>query len=378
MRVTLFSIFTLVSITVFGQSKWEYGLNLNFNTSFVKPISSDTLTNKAGFGAGLMLERKFKKFNLQYNQSYTQTRYFNDFANYTAVSNAVDASLLVLHPLDASRQTFIQYGVVTTLNFLFDERYISGFKFPLRNTQIESNPFDYGLQVGFGLDLNPGTRLTINYMDFFGGKQSSSGVQGQIDFLQFGVQIRFNELLNSDRISQKNNDLEASFLRAEQQVADLSAEGDGILVFVIGTSETSKVSLFNPKTPAEKEIMRAEKINNIWNSINSNYNFGSFVVTTDSLLNTNTENITVLTADGQSQYNTAGKKVYYAKIDELFLSESGLVKWGVFVFDADMNRLVDPFPYFTPYRQLDQKFETADMMIKTFNLRLKQFGKTED
>ena len=81
MRVTLFSIFTLVSITVFGQSKWEYGLNLNFNTSFVKPISSDTLTNKAGFGAGLMLERKFKKFNLQYNQSYTQTRYFNDFAN---------------------------------------------------------------------------------------------------------------------------------------------------------------------------------------------------------------------------------------------------------------------------------------------------------
>lgn len=258
MRVRLSVIFILLSTVVFGQSKWEYGLNLNFNTSFIKPVSSDTLTNKAGFGAGLMLERKFKKFSLQYNQAYTQTRFFDDFSNYTGISNAIDASLLVLHPLDAGRQTFLNYGIITTFNFQYEEQYLSGFKQPVRNTQIQNNPFDYGIQLGVGLDLNPGARLTINYMDFFGGKQTSSGVEGQIDYLQFGIQVRFNELLNSDRIKNKNEDLVNAATIANNQVQDLGKEGNGLLVFVIGTAESKKTSLFNNKSPKTKDALRIE------------------------------------------------------------------------------------------------------------------------
>ncbi len=378
MRVRLSVIFILLSTVVFGQSKWEYGLNLNFNTSFIKPVSSDTLTNKAGFGAGLMLERKFKKFSLQYNQAYTQTRFFDDFSNYTGISNAIDASLLVLHPLDAGRQTFLNYGIITTFNFQYEEQYLSGFKQPVRNTQIQNNPFDYGIQLGVGLDLNPGARLTINYMDFFGGKQTSSGVEGQIDYLQFGIQVRFNELLNSDRIKNKNEDLVNAATIANNQVQDLGKEGNGLLVFVIGTAESKKTSLFNNKSPETKDALRIEKLNNIWNAISTNYNYGSYVITTDSLLTADSDNIRILTAEGTETFNTSEHEVYYAKIDELFLSENGQVKWGIFVFDSDMNQLKDPFPYFTPYRQLDQKFETYGTMIQTFNTRLKQFGIVPD
>ena len=83
-----------------SQTKWEYGINLNFNSSFVKPVSSDTFTNKPGFGAGLMVERKFKTLTLQFSPSYSQTRYFHDFDNYTSISNALDMSLLALRPID--------------------------------------------------------------------------------------------------------------------------------------------------------------------------------------------------------------------------------------------------------------------------------------
>lgn len=378
MRAQLSVLFILFSTLVFGQSKWEYGLNFNFNTSFIKPISSDTLTNKAGFGAGLMLERKFEKFSLQFNQAYTQTRFFDDFSNYTGISNAIDASLLVLHPLDAGRQTFLNYGIITTFNFQYDERYLSVFKQPIRNTQIQDNPFDYGIQLGVGLDLNPGTRLTINYMDFLSGKQTSSGVEGQIDYLQFGIQVRFNELLNSERIKNKNKDLVDAATIANKQVQALGTDGNGLLVFVIGTNDSKKASLFNNKSTQEKDALRIEKLNNIWNAIHTNYNFGSFVVTTDSLLSTESDNIRILTDDGTETFNTSEYEVYYAKIDELFLSENGQVKWGIFVFDSEMNRLNDPFPYFTPYRQLDQKFETSGTMIQSFNLRLKQYGMLPD
>lgn len=379
MRIFLSSLFLLLSLTVLGQSKWEYGLNLNFNTSFVKGVSSDTFTNKAGFGAGLMLERKFNKFSLQFNPSYTQTRYNHDFANFTSISNAFDASLLAVHPIDASGQTVVNYGVITTYNLLYDEHYLSGLNPDIRNTDILANPFNMGIQFGVGLDLNPGARLTVNYMDFLNGKQHPGKIVGQIDYLQFGIQIRFNELLNSKSVNNKYDAAQAQIERANQNVEDLKHGGNGLLVFVIRTAETKKVGLFDSKSPEERDSLRKVRLFNIKEAIRTNYQFGSYVITTDSLLEPRSETLMILTEDSVEKFNTASKNtLYYAKIDELFLEHNGQVKWGIFVFDSGMNLLEEPFPYFTPYRQFDQIFETSETMIQSFNLRLKQYSVTAD
>ncbi len=361
-----------------SQTKWEYGINLNFNSSFVKPVSSDTFTNKPGFGAGLMVERKFKTLTLQFSPSYSQTRYFHDFDNYTSISNALDMSLLALQPIDKNKQTFLSYGVVTSYNFMYKEPYLSTQKMPIRNTLIQSKPFDVGLQLGFGLDLNQGARLTLNYMDFFNGKQRSGSISGQIDYLQLGVQIRFVDLLNSDRTNNKYKAEQARIELANQQVKDLAKDGEGVLVFVLNSSEFQKADVLNSRTPEQIAADKITRLNNIYNAITQHYTFGSYVVTTDSLYETRSETFMVLSPDGYEHYDPAGKKRYYARIDEMFLENNGQLKWGIFIFDDQMNLLKEPFPYFTPYRQLDREFSEVGSMIKAFNQRLVEYSVVSD
>lgn len=372
-------VYVFLSLILFsvaqGQTKWEYGINLNFNSAFIKPISSDTFTNKPGFGAGLMIERQFQTLTLQFSPSFSQTSYNHDFDNYSSISNALDMSLLVLQPLDKNKQTFLSYGFVTSYNFIYEERYLSTQKAPIRNTLIKTNPFDFGLQLGIGLDLNPGARLTINYMDFINGKQRSGSITGQIDYLQFGVQIRFVDLINSDQTNSKHLAEQARINAANQQVKDLAKDGNGLMVFVIGTTEFKKADVLNSKSPEQIENERQLKLKNIYKAINQHYTYGSYVITTDSLLQLNTSTINVLTLDGTKQITTI-ENIYYAKIDEMFLETNSQLKWGIFVFDDQMNRLQEPFPYYTPYRQFDKDFSEVETMIKTFNQSLLQYGST--
>lgn len=375
--VTTFLCFMLF-FTTQAQTKWEYGINLNFNSSFVKPVSSDTFTNKPGFGAGLMVERRFNTLTLQFSPAYSQTRYFHDFENYTSISNALDISLLALQPLDKNKQTFLTYGFVSSYNFIYEERYLNTQKLPIRNKLIQANPFDFGLQLGVGLDLNPGARLTINYMDFFNGKQRSGSISGQIDYLQLGVQIRFIDLINSDRTNSKHKAEQERISLANQQVKDLAKDGEGLLVFVVGTTEFQKPDAINSKTPEQIENERLAKLDNIYNAIAKNYTYGSYVITTDSLFDIRAETLMILNNDGTEKFDPVGYKRYYAKIDEMFLENNSQLKWGIFVFDEYMNRLQEPFPYFTPYRQFDKDFSEIESMIKVFNQRLVEYSTVID
>lgn len=372
MRIAFVVTAIIVSGLAQAQSKWEYGINVHFNSSFVKPVSSDTFTNKPGFGGGLMLERKFNSFSLQLNPSYSQTRYEHDFQNFTSISNALDISLLALQPMDSKRQTFFSYGFISSYNFIYEERHLSTQKQPIKNTLIQKRPWDFGYQLGVGLDLNPGARLTIHYMDFLNGKQHAGRITGQIDYLQLGIQVRFLELLSSERVTAKYEAEQQALATATQQVADLSNSGDGVLVFVIGTTESQKT--FDTRTTEQKEFLRTQKLLNIQQAIRAHYTFGDYVITTDSLLAEGS----ILVGDSTESFDASQKTIYYAKIDQMFLDINGQQKQGIFVFDKDMNRLAHPFPYFTPYRQLDQQFSEVDAMIKSFNQSLNNFTTTAD
>jgi hypothetical protein len=374
MRVILLSFSLLLSITAFGQNKWEYGINVNFNSAFVKPVSADTFTNKPGFGAGLMLERKFKSFDLQLNPAFSQTSYLHEFDNFTSISNAMDVSLLGIIPIDKSKQTFINFGPIASYNFTYEERYLNTQKMPIKNTLIESKPLDIGVQFGVALDLNQGTRLNVLYTDFFNGKQTSGAITGQIDYLQIGVQVRFVDLLSSERTNSKHTAEQLAINTANQQVKDLGKDGNGLLIFVVGTSETQKSSLFNSKSPELKDSLRKAKLQNIKNAIRSEYKFGRYVITTDSLFDIRAETLMVLTADSTEKFLPLNFKKYYALIDELFLESNGQLKSGIFIYDEQMNQLKHPFPFFTPYRELDQNFSEVGSMIMTFNQSLEQYG----
>jgi hypothetical protein len=375
MRLTFTVCIIFLSLFAVGQQKWETGINLNFNTSFIKPVASDTFTNKAGFGGGLMLERKFNAFALQLNVNYTQSRFSNDFANYTGISNAYDASLLATHPIDKRKQTVINYGFVTSYNWLYTERNLDGSMATIQNTLIVDQPLNYGLQLGLGLDLNPGTRLTINYLDFFNGKQKSGSISGQIDYLQFGLQLRINELLASKKTNNKYESQQKDLQTATQQVNDLRKGGNGFLVFILSTTEPESVGLFDPKSKDQRDSLKHARLVALNAAIEKHYSFGDYIVTTDTGYKIELGVIKPFANTQSEQFKIpSSKKTYYARIDELFLKNNGQLKWGIFVFDAEMNRLKAPFPFFTPYRQLDKTFEVGEYMIKAFNLSLNQYG----
>ncbi|MFT5480697.1 MAG: hypothetical protein ACI9NN_001665, partial [Bacteroidia bacterium] len=109
MRVWICLILSLCTIqAVLAQhlSAWEYGINGNVNVSFIKPISSDTLTNKIGGGGGVFLERKFGRFSLQTSPTFSNVRYIQDFTNSIYVYNGIDWAVDVIVPIDAAKQTF--------------------------------------------------------------------------------------------------------------------------------------------------------------------------------------------------------------------------------------------------------------------------------
>ncbi|MFT5513757.1 MAG: hypothetical protein ACI8SE_002166 [Bacteroidia bacterium] len=376
MRVTILSLCLLFSISSFGQRKWEYALNLNYNSAFVKPIAADTFTNKPGVGFGIMVERNFGGFALQLNPSINQTSYLHDFDNYTSISNAFDVSLLAVKPIDKNKQTFVNLGLIYSYNLSYEERHHAKLTKPLRNTFIRSQPVDYAVQLGLSIDLNPGARLNINYLDFVGGKQSAGAITGQIDYLQVGVQVRFNELLNSDRIHNKYKAEQANIALAKDQVANLSKQGGkelGLLVFVIGTTESKKVGIFESKSPEKRDSLRKVKLSHIRTAIKDHYKFGNFVITTDSLFDNKSDTLKVLNDSIVNSFDLSGHKVYYAFMDNLFLDMNTQLKWGIFMYDDQMKRLKDPFPHFIPYGQLDKDFSEIESLIIYFNQRLEMF-----
>lgn len=357
------------------QKKWEYGIHPQFIDGLIKPVSSDTFTNKASFGLGLLLERRFNSFDVQFMPAFVQTRYSNDVLNHIGTTNALDLNLAMVHSIDKGKQAHIYYGPVIGFTLQHIEQDLSGktLRTGINNRFVTSNPVDYGFQLGLGLDLNAGTRLTVGYTDFFRGKQESGAITGRIDYLQIGIQLRFRELTSSQRLSKKHLAQEAQIKRGTDQATLLKKGNNGVLVFVL---PPIKKDYAGPETPAKDSMSKLRQQENrklLASAIQRYYTHGEYVITTDSLMSSTQGNIPAY--NSKEVYNLDDSKtLFYARIDELFINANGNLKWGIFVFDSEMNILQEPFPYFTNYRNLDKQFEAATNMINEFNAALRQLA----
>ncbi len=350
--------------------KWEYGLHLHVDNSIVKPIAADTFTNKTGAGFGLLLERKFNRFGLQASPNLTWTRYADDFENRNASCFSGDFSVKLSLPLDKAQQTFFEFG--PTIGYTLDYYELN----PLDGTRYKENhnrlitglPIDYGVQLGVGLDLNPGTRLTLSYIDYLNGSQKPTRINGRIDYVQFGLQLRINELSNSVAVKERVSEDLAAIDSAKTHAHRLSKTGDGTMVFIIGTDKKTYYD-FNQDNEDFEQTLRG-----VVESIYNNYTHGYFVVTLDTMIDgPNDQSFQVFGKDGTLRtYERGNSMHYFGKIDELFLSQSGNIKWGLFIFDYNMNILEAPFPFYTTYPELDTRFRSTGYMIRSFSERVKR------
>ena len=388
MKKFLFLLLSIYSINCYGQGqdssnrKWEYGIDVRFVSGIVKPISADTFTNKPGFGAGLFLERSFNSWALRFSPEFTQIRYGNDFENRNFITNSLDASLLISQALDSGRQAFIEYGPVFGYALQHFERNLDGsdVKSGFQNQLIRDEPFEIGLRLGIGMNLNPGVRLTTSYTDFFNGKQRPGSITGRIDYLQVGVQIRMRELLNSERLNEKIEAQLNLIETAHNAVKSLEKGSDGVLVFVLNTDRDPLISKSKIKDSIDQVLFKKNQ-EALIQAIERRYNFGPYVITYDSVIehrSSNSAGFHTVTSEGSSVFDPDEKTLFYARIDELFIEENGNLKWGIFVFDEFMELLPEPFPYFTPYQNLDQDFSSTESMISSFNVSLKQLMSTAE
>lgn len=379
MRILYILICFLVSNAAFAQSKWEYGVHFQFNNSLVKPVAADTFNARPGYGAGFLLEYKFKSLSLQFLPSFTHISYENGISNRIHVTDAADVAWNAVLPIDKNKQTFLILGALSSYTFGYTERNFLGQSLNPLNTTLDNNRFEMGVHLGLGLDLNPGARLTASYMDYLSGKQHSSRITHRIDYFQIGLQVRVNELSSSDRVQDKHNKEKQEIRTAKKQIEQLHQEGNGILVFVINKKAIQTVNYLKNQSKEEMKAAQDTNLMRLEKAIRQFYTFGDFVITTDSAFNPQSRNITTMVGEERIQYKIpSDKTIFYARIDELFLEENNNLKWGIFVFDEYMQMLKKPFPMYIPYRDNDKEFAYTDSMIQEFNTSLKTFYQSRD
>ena len=371
-------ILSLFGFAVGQNEKWDYGIQLHYNGGLIKPVAADTFNNKAGFGAGLFYERKFKHFGLQFTPNFVQTRYEHDTRNTTAITNSADIGLNALIPFDNTKQAHAIVGFVSSFTFLHSERFLTGGEIdrPV-NQAIVNYPFDMGFRLGIGLDMSPGNRLSISYNDFLRGGQSSRFITGKIDYLQVGWQLRINEQQSNQDAIKKNEDQKASKNNAVRMANDVKEGNDGHMIFVLRTQEGSYYQLFKPLDEKKEAELKDEYMQNMISAIQQKYDHGSFVITTDTAYenwNGNFDSeLEILKSSSETEYVRINlDKSLVARIDQLFLDASSGPKWGVFVFDLNGNPMKEPFPFYTPYFELDTDFSSISGMIGNFNSRIAQ------
>lgn len=371
MNRILIALLLFFPLTIFGQNKptisWDYGLNANFNVAFIKPAVSDSFTNKSGFGAGLMLEAQRDQFALQIAPNFYNTSYISDRNLAVTTMAGIDLSLDLLYTPDEQKSIYFVGGVTGGFNLSHIEKKLDGSKSNgLSVTSVSgARKFDPALKLGFSLPLTEGWRFHAHYYDFLNGTQKAGKLQGRIDYLQFGVQIRFNEFMNGELVANKEKALIEAVEMAQFHRNQLTSMAS--IVFVLPNT---------PSTP-NKEKEAAEKRNEQIQGIYRQYKAGNFVVIGADQLDA------CLKRSSLGAYDTSGAisktiiagEFYVARIGEHFIAGNSNLSWGIVVYNRDMQMLNAPFPYFIPYRNVDKTFnnqESFDRMISELSRSIVQ------
>ncbi|MCB0734957.1 MAG: PorT family protein [Flavobacteriales bacterium] len=355
-RKSLVMLLLLLSTSqVIGQ-QWDYGLNANFNVSFIKPSVSDSLTNKSGFGGGIFLEYAKKNMALQLAPAYAYTSYINDNSLATTTIQSLDASLDFLYSPGTDRSIYFLAGITPGYTFSHIQKSLDGTKTSGTSSMSVSltDQFDFAYKFGLSLPLNEGIRFNANYYEFQNGKQHNGRIDGRADYFQFGVQIRFKELSNSQPVTERIKSDSIALAVADYHLKQFQSKAP--IIFVLPALSNYSIRYFtNAQNDSVREIRRQE----IASLIDQRFADRPHRIIHSHELNQ------VMHQPNPFEEQTY-TNWYYAQIGEFFLSDNENLKWGIFLSDKYMDRLKEPFEYYIPYRNIDTQFgntSSVDQML---------------
>ena len=228
---------------------WEYGINANFNVALIKPSVSDTFTNKAGFGGGLFVEMSKGKYALQLAPSFSKTSFIHDDNLTTTHMNSLDVSADLIFTPEVESSVYFTLGATPCFNFSYVAKSLDGTKATGASSQHLTglNEFEVAAKFGASLELNDGIRFHSNYYEFFNGSLKKGKIKGRADYIQFGIQIRFNEYLNGEK-SEANRLREAQEIKVAQEHINALNAG-ATMLFVLP-----------PKSPGKRTDVQIKQV----------------------------------------------------------------------------------------------------------------------
>jgi Outer membrane protein beta-barrel domain len=361
MRFSLFTLLTLLCcIRVEAQElKWDYGINADFNVALIKPAVSDSFTNKSGFGGGLFLEASKGNYGLQLSPSFAKTSYINDNSLATTQISSMDISIDFMYTANNETSVYFVGGITPAFSFAHTEKRLDGTKSSglISKTVDGINPFDVAAKLGVSLKLNDGIRFKANYYDFLNGTQKNGKINGRVDYVQVGFQIRFNELNNGAKAEAKRIHQEAAYEAVQFHIKALTETST--LIFVLPPRQNGKLS--------ERQKEQEEAIQ-LWtnSAIHLNYDAGKFAVIDNINLKIalDADSVNVYLADGSTKLQAMDSSFYVARIGEMFMDNNSKLSWGVTIYNAQMKALKYPFPSFITYRDIDSRFKNEASVVR--------------
>ena len=369
MRKTALVIFLLLSTWVHAQekSKFNYGFAGHYNHSLIKPVARDNFLSKPGVGFSTFLEFDFTPM-LAVNAGFgfSNTKIEHESLFYTHSVNSIDLPISFTLQKNHSAGFHIYAGIMPTYIVQALEKPLVGPTNEIGN--FSSLPFqnrmDYGLHLGFGIELKPGSRLKVGYFEFLNSNQSTNKIGLKHDHLQVSLEVRFRDII-------KTPDLEY-----EQQKSELQElKESGCILFVVTTKLPSNFA--REMTDVERLVLDSLRDLSVQfqvNAIRSEFNALPFAIIKDTdypaYLRDNNSSLLLYTSESLQ----VESPFWPCMLGEHVYKLNDKATTGIHLYRKNNQPFTPPFTGFVPYRTPDKEFKNRDeifSMVMRFNQNLK-------
>ncbi len=338
------------------ERKWSYGVTpeLNINSIRGKDIR-DSFSNKAGFGASLLLERHFAKWSAGAGLAYTQNRIYHESQELTRVYDNAELRLNFIKPFKGESKTSLRLGLTPSYTLNGTVLALDGSK----STGVSRADlpldfqFDMGVYAGFDFRVSDAVNLQVGYTEFVRSVQKDKDITGRGDAFRFGLQIRLNDL--------RKERPEPVWIYDE-----IKKVKDGGVVFVLPVKATLK----------EENKDAAEILSNIATMVDSHFRFAQHFFVPDTCLGGFLNHPGMcLTDKDLNPINVFyfPEDHYVVRIGEGVLTEFEDTRRGVFMYRSDMNLIPEPFPSYIPLGSFSGELSNPTVvrqLVKQFNNEL--------
>jgi hypothetical protein len=351
----------LLSISSFAQTPtWHYGIMPSFHIGVVKPVAQDSFSTRSAVGLSAFIEYKNASNGLSLGFGYNQNRIIEDRINLISIFHSLDMPLDYVKYLSEESKTAFLFGVIPSYNIARRSVLLDGSSPSGSGLIQEELPFrlDLGLKLGLSLEMSPGVRLQVNYLEYIKAQQTVDFVDAKGDLVQIGLQLRFNEM--------KHEKLEE--IRTIEHIQNLK---NAALIFVIPT-EAKDLEKFTESKEREAIVaIKKERMKYMVQAIHAYYDYSNFYIIRDldvQSFKRGSRSIFLDTALNTYEVGAEAITDYYmAVVGESFAADNKQTRSGIFVYDRNGDILKAPFPYFTPYPPRDAYMDQKVWVYMMFN-----------